>query len=71
MYQRIILLHVNDSIQVIFAAMYLFGDNILTWQHFFFIEKRVICFSYKLCDFVYLGDFVTKIWYAVTQFLLV
>ena len=23
----------------------LFGDNILTWQHFFFIKKHVICFS--------------------------
>ena len=23
----------------------LFGHNILTWQHFFFIKKHVICFS--------------------------
>ena len=23
----------------------LFGDNILTWQHFFFIKKHLICFS--------------------------
>ena len=23
----------------------LFEDNILEWQHFFFIEKQVICFS--------------------------
>ena len=35
----------------------LFGDNIMTWQHFFFIEKHVICFPKNyviLCTLVIL-----------------
>ena len=35
----------------------LFGDNIMTWQHFFFFEKHVICFPKNyviLCTLVIL-----------------
>ena len=38
----------------------LFGDNILTWQHFFFIEKRDVVFlkSYViLCALVILLEY--------------
>ena len=48
----------------------LFGDDILTRQHFVFAENHVICFSYKSRDFAYLCDCVTKFGYAVTQELL-
>ena len=43
MYQRIILLHVNDLIEVIFAARFIWRQHSNTT---------------KLHDFVYLGDFV-------------
>ena len=49
---------------------HLFGDDILTRQHFVFSENHVICFIYKSRDFAYLCDFVTKFGYAVTQDLL-
>ena len=34
MYQRIVVLHVNNSLQVVFAAKLIFGDDILARQHF-------------------------------------
>ena len=39
-YQRIVVLHVNNSLQVVFAAKLIFGDDTS-----FFSEKYLICFS--------------------------
>ena len=44
MYETIIVLHVNNSPKLS-SLQDLFGDDIVTWQHFIFSEKYLICFS--------------------------
>ena len=58
MYERIIVLYVNDLLQV-------------AQQHFVFSEKYLNCFFQKSHDFAYLCDFITKFGYTVTQVLIV
>ena len=61
MYQRIVVLHVNNSLQVVFAAKLIFGDDILARQHFVLIN-HVILRSYwsRSYELGHLCDFVTR-----------
>ena len=47
MYQRIVVLHVNNSLQVVFAAKLIFGDDILARQHFV-LRNHVILHTFVI-----------------------
>ena len=66
MYQSIIVLHVNDSPQVVLAARFIWRRHSNTTT----LRFPFVFFPYKSRDFAYLCDFVAKFEYAVTQDLL-